>query len=159
MAKNRTATDEARIPGIDFEPDRPPAREPAAPAGNGGPGASAAKKKKPAPASYSMIEPRMKAIYGQFYKETYFSDRARLDTRTQELIALACSLAAQCEGCFDGHLKKALKAGATKEEISEAIVIAIGINAAAIVDQTDRSAARLGLNHFPVEPRPRKSEG
>ena len=159
MAKNRTATDEARIPGIDFEPDRPRDREPAAPAGNGGPGASAAKKKKPAPASYSMIEPRMKAIYGQFYKETYFSDRAHLDTRTQELIALACSLAAQCEGCFDGHLKKALKAGATKEEISEAIVIAIGINAAAIVDQTDRSAARLGLNHFPVEPRPRKSEG
>lgn len=157
MAKNRNATEEARIPGIDFEPDDRPDREPAAPAGNGGP--SAAKKKKPAPASYSMLEPRMKAIYGQFYKETYFSDRAHLDSRTQELIALACSLVAQCEGCFDGHLKKAIKAGATKEEVSEAIVIAIGINAAAIVDQTDRSAARLGLNHFPVEPRPRKSEG
>lgn len=156
MAKNRNATDETRIPGIDFEPDDRPDPEPAAPAGNGG---SSATKKKSAPASYSMIEPRMKTIYGQFYKETYFSDRAHLDTRTQELIALACSLVAQCEGCFDGHLKKAIKAGATKEEISGAIVIAIGINAAAIVDQTDRSAARLGLNHFPVESRPRKSEG
>ena len=43
------------------------------------------------------------------------------------------------------------KLGATKEEISEAIVIAIGINAAAIVDQTDRTATRLGLNHFPAK--------
>lgn len=158
MAKNRTATEEARIPGIDYEPEDPPGREPTARGGTAGNAPSAAKRKKPAPASYSMIEPRMKAIYGQFYKETYFSDRAHLDTRTQELVALACSLVAHCEGCFDGHLKKAIKAGATKEEISEAIVIAVGINAAAIVDQTDRSAARLGLNHFPVEPRPRKSE-
>lgn len=161
MAKNRTnrtGTEEPRIPGIDYEPDDPPGREPAARRGTAEDAPSAAKKKKPAPASYSMLEPRMKAIYGQFYKETYFSDRAHLDTRTQELIALACSLVAHCEGCFDGHLKKALKAGATKEEISEAIVIAIGINAAAIVDQTDRAAARLSLNHFPVEARPRKSE-
>lgn len=132
---------EARIPGIDYEPDDE---------GNAG------KRARP-PASYSMLEPRMKAIYGQFYKETYFSENAHLDARTQELIALACSLVAQCEGCLDGHIKKAIKAGATREEISEAIVIAIGINAAAIVDQTDRSAARLGLNHFPVERRPKKS--
>ena len=50
-------------------------------------------------------------------------------------------------------MRKALKLGATKEEISEAIVIAIGINAAAIVDQTDRTATRLGLNHFPAKMR------
>ena len=157
MAKKRAenGTAEARIPGIDYEPDR--AAEPGAPAGGEGVARKSAAG-KPAPASYSMLEPRMKQIYGQFYKATYFSDEAHLDTRTQELIALACSLVAQCEGCLDGHLKKAIKAGATREEISEAIVIAVGINAAAIVDQTDRSAARLGLNHFPVEPRPRKSE-
>jgi AhpD family alkylhydroperoxidase len=99
-----------------------------------------------------MIEPRLKEIYAQFYKETYFTDKKALDSKTQELIALACSLVAKCDGCIEGHIKKALKFGATKEEISEAIVIAIGINAAAIVDMTDRAAAKMGLNHFPAKP-------
>ena len=146
MAQDGARSAEAQIPGIDFDP-----------ADEGG--RSAAPKEKAAPpralASYSMLEPRMKAIYGQFYKETYFSENRHLDTRTQELIAIGCSVIAKCEGCLDGHIKKALKAGATKEEISEALVIAIGINAAAIVDLTDRSAARLGLNHFPANGRRR----
>lgn len=144
MADN-VAAPEARIPGIDYEPERREAKEPVE---------QKPIQQKPngsAPASYSMLEPRMKAIYGQFYKETYFSENKHLDPKVQELIALACSLIAQCEGCLDGHVKKALKLGATKEEISEAIVIAIGINAAAIVDQTDRTATRLGLNHFPAK--------
>ena len=145
MAEDAAAT-QAGIPGIDYEPDR-----------NGQEAQEADEaKKSPAPASYSMLEPRMKAIYGQFYKETYFSDNRHLDSKVQELIALACSLIAQCEGCLDGHVKKALKFGATKEEISEAIVIAIGINAASIVDQTDRTATRLGLDHFPAKVRPRR---
>jgi len=107
---------------------------------------------KAARASYSMIEPRMRDIYANFYKETYFSQRKVLDGKTQELIAIAASLVARCQGCIDGHIKKALKLGATKEEISETIVIAIGINAAAVVDLTDAAAARLGLDHFPTEP-------
>jgi AhpD family alkylhydroperoxidase len=105
------------------------------------------------PASYSMIEPRMRGIYGQFYKETYFGERKALDSKTQELIALGCSLVARCDGCIEGHIQKALKYGATKEEISEAIVIAIGINAAAIVDLTDKAADKLDLNHFPAKPK------
>ncbi len=120
---------EAHIPGIDFDPGTT----------------------KEAPASYSMIEPRLKKIYAEFYKETYFSDQKALDSRTQELIALAASLVARCDGCIEGHIKKALKAGATKEEISETIVIAIGINAAAIVDLTDKAAANLEINHFPAK--------
>ena len=105
---------------------------------------------KKGPASYSMIEPRLKNIYAQFYKETYYTDKKVLDAKTQELIALACSLVARCDGCIEGHIKKALKEGATREEISECIVIAVGINAAAIVDLTDKAAAKLELNHFPA---------
>lgn len=104
------------------------------------------------PASYSMIQPRMRTIYAQFYKETYFSEDRVLDSKTQELIALACSLVARCDGCIEGHIQKALKYGATKEEISEAIVIAVGINAAAIVDLTDKAASKLDINHFPARP-------
>jgi AhpD family alkylhydroperoxidase len=116
------------------------------------PGIDDAKPQQGAPASYSMIEPRLRDIYAKFYKETYFSESKVLDSKTQELIAVAASLVARCQGCIEGHIKKALKYGATKEEISEAIVIAIGINAAAIVDLTDVAAAKLHLNHFPTEP-------
>lgn len=105
-----------------------------------------------APASYSMIEPRMRDIYAKFYKETYFSENKALDSKTQELIALACSLVAKCQGCIEGHIQKALKYGASKEEISEAIVIAIGVNAASIVDLTDNAATKLNVNHFPAKP-------
>ena len=120
--------DEVHIPGIDYQSGE----------GQG-------------PASYSMIEPRLKNIYAQFYKETYYSDKKALDAKTQELIALGCSLVAKCDGCIEGHIKKALKEGASREEISETIAIAVGINAAAIVDLTDKAAHNLGLNHFPAK--------
>lgn len=106
-----------------------------------------------APTSYSMLEPRMKKVYGAYYKELYYTPERRvLDPKVQELISIAASLVAKCEGCLDGHMKKALALGATKEEISETICIAAAISAASIIDQTDRTAARLGLNHFPTHP-------
>ena len=101
------------------------------------------------PASYSMMEPKMRRIYGEFYREIYFSEAKHLDTKTQELISIAASLVAKCQGCIEGHLKKALQAGATEEEISETISIAAAINAAAIIDLTDVAAANLNINHFP----------
>jgi AhpD family alkylhydroperoxidase len=103
-------------------------------------------KNKFIPASLSMIEPKLRDIYYEFYKEAYRP--TSLDFKTKELISIAASLLAKCEGCLDGHIKKALQSGATKHEISDAIAIAIGINAAAVIDLTDRAAIRLGLNHF-----------
>jgi AhpD family alkylhydroperoxidase len=103
------------------------------------------------PKSYSMMEPKMRNIYGQFYREIYFSEKKHLDTKTQELISIAASLVAKCQGCIEGHLKKALQAGATEEEISETISIAAAINAAAIIDLTDVAAANMNINHFPSD--------
>ncbi|HEY9402295.1 MAG TPA: carboxymuconolactone decarboxylase family protein [Pyrinomonadaceae bacterium] len=103
--------------------------------------------------SYSMLEPRMKKVYGAYYKELYYTPERRiLDPKVQELISIAASLVAKCDGCIDGHMKKALALGATKEEISETICIAAAINAAAMIDLSDQTAARLGLNHFPSKP-------
>ncbi len=103
--------------------------------------------------SYSMLEPRMKKVYGAYYKELYYTPERRiLDPKVQELISIAASLVAKCDGCIDGHMKKALALGATKEEISETICIAAAINAAAMIDLSDRTAERLGLNHFPSKP-------
>lgn len=96
--------------------------------------------------SYTMVDPRFREIYFQFYKETY--KPSVLDRKTKELIAISASLAAKCQGCLEGHIKKALKFGASREEVSEAIAIAIGVNAAAIVDLTDIAADNLGLKLY-----------
>ena len=96
--------------------------------------------------SYTMVEPRFREIYFQFYKETY--KPSVLDRKTKELIAIAASLAAKCQGCLEGHIKKALKVGATRDEISESIAIAIGVNAAAIVDLTAIAADNLDLKLY-----------
>ena len=96
--------------------------------------------------SYTMVEGRMRQIYFRFYKETYKS--SKIDRKTKELIAIAASLGFQCEGCLEGHVQKALQHGATKEEISEAICISMGVAAASIVDQTDVIAKRMQLKFF-----------
>lgn len=106
--------------------------------------------------SYTMVEPRMRKIYFQFYQQTYRS--SQLDRKTKELIAIAASLATHCSGCLEGHIKKALKYGASKEEISETVAITMGVAAASIVDLTDIAAENLQIRHFdetraPEEPR------
>jgi len=101
---------------------------------------------RPQPSSYTMVDPRFREIYFQFYKETY--KPSVLDRKTKELVAIGASLAAKCQGCLEGHIKKALKFGATREEISEAIAITIGVNAAAIVDLTDIAAENTGIRLF-----------
>ena len=103
-----------------------------------------------------MVEPRMRKIYFQFYQETYKT--SHLDRKTKELIAIAASLATHCKGCLEGHIKKALKYGATKEELSETIAITMGVSAASIVDLTDIAAENMQTRHFdgtrtPQEPR------
>lgn len=96
--------------------------------------------------SYSMVSPRFREIYFEFYKETYRP--SSIDRKTKELIAIAASLTARCQGCIEGHIKKALKFGATREEIGEAIAIAIGVNAAAVVDLTDIAAENMDVKLF-----------
>ncbi|MGH9432101.1 MAG: carboxymuconolactone decarboxylase family protein [Terriglobia bacterium] len=103
--------------------------------------------KKNTPSSMGMIEPRFRNIYKSFYKQTYYTPTT-LDLRTKELIAIAASAVAKCEGCLAGHIKKALEIGVTKEEISDALVVAIGIAAASVVDMSDHAALKLDLHHF-----------
>ena len=96
--------------------------------------------------SYTMVENRMKKIYFEFYQETY--KKSGIDRKTKELIAIAASLGFKCQGCLNGHIKKAKKFGATPEEISEAVAIAMGVAAASVVDLTDIAAERLQIKHF-----------
>ncbi|PTR33860.1 AhpD family alkylhydroperoxidase [Luteibacter sp. OK325] len=54
-----------------------------------------------------------------------------LDAKTRELIALAISVTTRCDGCITVHTAEALKQGATREEIAEALGVAVALNAGA----------------------------
>lgn len=52
-----------------------------------------------------------------------------LDTKTKELIALAVSVAIRCDDCIAFHAKAAVDGGATREEVLEALGMAIYMGA------------------------------
>ncbi|WP_341675683.1 carboxymuconolactone decarboxylase family protein [Niveibacterium sp. SC-1] len=61
-----------------------------------------------------------------------------LGARTRELIALAVAVTRQCDGCIAVHSEAALKQGATREEIAEALGVAIAVNAGAALVYSSR---------------------
>lgn len=52
-----------------------------------------------------------------------------LEPKVHELIALAVAVTTRCDGCISIHTKKAVEHGASLEEISEALGVAIALNA------------------------------
>lgn len=52
-----------------------------------------------------------------------------LDEKTRELISLAVAVTTHCDGCIVIHTDAALKAGASRQEISEALGVAVAMNA------------------------------
>lgn len=54
-----------------------------------------------------------------------------LGPKVRELIALAVAVTRQCDGCIVTHTDAAIKQGATKEEIVEALSVAVAVNAGA----------------------------
>ena len=54
-----------------------------------------------------------------------------LDAKTRELIALGVAVTRQCDGCIAVHTDAAVKHGATREEVIEALGVAIAVNAGA----------------------------
>jgi AhpD family alkylhydroperoxidase len=58
------------------------------------------------------------------YKHEIFKDAA-LSIKEKELIAVAISCVLKCECCLDVHAKEALKTGATKEQLREALMVAL----------------------------------
>ncbi len=70
---------------------------------------------------------------------SHAGDKANLlGAKTRELIALAVAVTRQCDGCIAVHSDAALKAGATREEIAEALGVAVAINAGAALVYSSR---------------------
>jgi len=61
-----------------------------------------------------------------------------LGPKVRELIALAVAVTTRCDGCITVHTGEAIKHGATKEEIAEALSVAIALNAGAALVYSTR---------------------
>lgn len=64
---------------------------------------------------------------------------ARIDAKTRELIALAVAVTLRCDGCINAHTDAAIRAGAAKEEIVDALGIAVLVNAGATMVYSART--------------------
>ncbi|GAP21722.1 carboxymuconolactone decarboxylase family protein [Leptolinea tardivitalis] len=66
-------------------------------------------------------------LYDQFSGKAL--EAGRIDKKTKELIAVCCSVMADCVPCIQWHYSQAVEAGATAEEISEVLAIPMAISA------------------------------
>jgi AhpD family alkylhydroperoxidase len=80
--------------------------------------------------------PKTMSPFFQMHKESLAP--GALDTKTKELIALAISVRIQCETCMTFHLHDAIEAGATREEIQDALGVAVLMGGAPSVAQAIR---------------------
>ena len=71
----------------------------------------------------SEAQPAVMDAFGSLH--TAGSIVGALDAKTKELIALAIAVAARCDGCIAFHTHDALNAGSTREEITDALGVAI----------------------------------
>lgn len=62
-----------------------------------------------------------------------------LDAKMRELIALGVAVTLRCDGCINAHTDAAIKAGASKEEVIDALGVAIMVNAGAAMVYSART--------------------
>jgi AhpD family alkylhydroperoxidase len=80
------------------------------------------------------VLPETSKAFGQM-QNSIFKD-GFLDLKTKELIAVASSVLMRCQFCVDAHSQRAVAAGATKEDIVEAISVAMFIAAGSQIGWT-----------------------
>jgi AhpD family alkylhydroperoxidase len=73
------------------------------------------------------LAPNQHAAFEAFGKAV-FADGA-LPAKTKQIIAVAVAHVTQCPYCIHGHTKAALRAGASREELMEAIWVAAEMRA------------------------------
>jgi AhpD family alkylhydroperoxidase len=76
------------------------------------------------------LRDRIPDVYGGYVRmhAAAMSGDGALPARTKELIALAIAVTRECDGCIAAHAKSAALAGATAQEVAEAMGVAIMMN-------------------------------
>lgn len=72
-----------------------------------------------------------------------------LDAKTKELIALGIAVAVRCDDCIAFHVKAALERGASKEEVTETLGMAIYMGAGPSVMYATHALEALGQFSHP----------
>jgi AhpD family alkylhydroperoxidase len=80
--------------------------------------------------------PEVMEPYSLFRNKVY--QEGVLSLKFKRLIALACGLQSGCTRCVQGQTKDAVSAGATKEEILEAVAVAIVMGGTTVSAETWR---------------------
>lgn len=75
------------------------------------------------------LAPESQAAFDAFSR-TVFAEGA-LSAKMKQIVAVAVAHATQCPYCIKGHTKAALRAGATRQELMEAIWVAAEMKAGA----------------------------
>lgn len=73
--------------------------------------------------SYRKAEPELAKGFSALHDGGM--DGGAVDVKTKELIALAIGVNKQCLDCIGFHVKAAIRAGATREEVAGAISVAV----------------------------------
>lgn len=85
---------------------------------------------------FSKLSPDV--LRGLHTMETSATKTGHLEPKMHEIIALAVAVTTRCDGCIAVHAKKAVELGATREEIAEALGVAVSLNAGAALTYTAR---------------------
>jgi AhpD family alkylhydroperoxidase len=106
-------------------------------------------------AKRAALAPKAEAAF-RALSEAVFADGA-LPAKTKQLIAVAAAHVTQCPYCIRGHTRAALRAGATREELMEAIWVAAEMRAGAAyahsalaldaMDEFDKRSAAQPVPH------------
>lgn len=75
------------------------------------------------------LAPDQDAAFRAFSKAVFTP--GALDLKTKQLLAVAVAHVTQCPWCIEGHVEGARKAGASQQEIMEAIWVAVEMRAGA----------------------------
>lgn len=71
---------------------------------------------------FVLKSPELGGPFHEFYEAC--KDNGVLDKKTKELLMAALACVFRCPHCTEEHIKGALEAGASKEEITEVLLIA-----------------------------------
>jgi AhpD family alkylhydroperoxidase len=73
--------------------------------------------------------PEMVSAFFAFDKAVFSKNSGNLDLVTRELIAVGVAVTTQCSYCIADHAKRAIKAGASKSDVAEAVMVATALRA------------------------------
>lgn len=74
-------------------------------------------------ATYRKMQPNSAKGFSALHQGAFFEGSVGL--KAKELMAIAIGITSHCTDCIGYHMKAAIKAGATQEDISETVAVAM----------------------------------